>query len=640
MSTRLDHLVDECIRQLDGRIVLGLPLGLGKPNRFANALYARACGDPAIRLEIVTALSLNPPCPGSDLEARFLNPFLSRHFGDHYPRLDYADDLAAGRLPDNVQVTEFYFQSGAMLGKPQAQRHYVSSNYTHVVRDLLDRGINVIAQLVAQRDGDDGRELSLSSNPDLTLDLACEIRNRTDRDCLFVAHVHPELPFMEGEAIVTPDFFDHVLDEDPDQKLFAVPRSPVSTPDHAIGLYASSLVRDGGTLQIGIGSLSDALVNSLIHRQTDNDAYRAFFDAHADAAGPFRSIGGTDPMENGLYGASEMFLDGFMHLYEAGILKREVFDSLDRQNAVNRDGPSAAGDERGKGALMDAAFYLGSGPFYDWLRSLDGNERPRFRMGPVSRINQLYGGNETLEKAQRQGARFINTCMKVDLMGAATSDGLENHQVVSGVGGQYNFVAMAHAMEDGRSILMLRSTRESGGKRESNIVWQYPHTTIPRHLRDIVVTEYGIANLRGRTDEECARALICIADSEFQESLRARAVEAGKLAAAWRVPAWARRNTPESLAKDEPLRAATGGLPPFPFGSDFTDEERRLIPALQALKAVSRSRLHLLAALIRGGRRHETALTRMGLNRPGNLKERASARLLCWALDRSDHARH
>lgn len=635
MGKRLDHLVDDCIQQLDGRIVLGLPLGLGKPNHFANALYARACDDPAISLEIVTALSLNPPRPGSDLEARFLKPFLSRHFGDDYPRLDYADDLAAGRLPDNVQVTEFYFQSGAMLGKPQAQRHYVSSNYTHVVRDLLDRGINVIAQLVAQRNGSAGPELSLSSNPDLTLDLARETRERADRDCLFVAHIHPVLPFMEGEAVVGPDFFDHVLEEDPVQPLFAVPRSPVSTPDHAIGLYASSLVRDGGTLQIGIGSLSDALVNGLIHRQTANDAYRAFFDAHTDAAGPFRSIGGTDPMDQGLYGASEMFLDGFMHLYEAGILKREVFESLERQNAVNRDGPAAAGDERGKGALMDAAFYLGSGHFYDWLRSLDETERPRFRMGPVSRINQLYGGNEALEKAQRQGARFINTCMKVDLMGAATSDGLENHQVVSGVGGQYNFVAMAHAMEDGRSILMLRSTRESGGKRESNIVWQYPHTTIPRHLRDIVVTEYGIANLRGRTDEECARALICIADSEFQESLRERAVKAGKLATAWRVPDWARCNTPESLAKDEPLRAASGGLSTFPFGSDFSDVERRLIPALQTLKAVSRSRFRLAFAILAGGRGEAEALERMRLDQPSGLRERLTARLMRWALDRT-----
>ena len=74
---------------------------------------------------------------------------------------------------------------------------------------------------------------------------------------------------------------------------------------------------------------------------------------------------------------------------------------------------------------------------------------------------------------------------------------LEDGRVVSGVGGQYNFVAQGHALHDARSILILRSWRESGGEVSSNIVWEYGHCTIPRHLRDIVITEYGIADLRG-----------------------------------------------------------------------------------------------------------------------------------------------
>src|SRR5437588_7934177 len=61
---------------------------------------------------------------------------------------------------------------------------------------------------------------------------------------------------------------------------------------------------------------------------------------------------------------------------------------------------------------------------------------------------------------------------------------------------------MAHALEDGRSILMIRSTKEEDGRLLSNIRWSYGHVTIPRHLRDIVVTEYGIADLRGRSDAE------------------------------------------------------------------------------------------------------------------------------------------
>ena len=91
-------------------------------------------------------------------------------------------------------------------------------------------------------------------------------------------------------------------------------------------------------------------------------------------------------------------------------------------------------------------------------------------MTPVSQINELYGG-EALDRVQRIKARFINTCMKVDVLGAAASDTLDNHQVVSGVGGQYNFVAMAHALEDSRSILMLRRVHAGTKPVESNIVW-------------------------------------------------------------------------------------------------------------------------------------------------------------------------
>src|SRR5688572_4365686 len=81
-------------------------------------------------------------------------------------------------------------------------------------------------------------------------------------------------------------------------------------------------------------------------------------------------------------------------------------------------------------------------------------------------------------------ARFINSGLKATLTGGIVSDGLENGQVISGVGGQYNFVAMAHALPDARSILTIKSTRGQGGSMESNIVWNYGHITIPRHLRD------------------------------------------------------------------------------------------------------------------------------------------------------------
>src|SRR6185312_2640497 len=99
------------------------------------------------------------------------------------------------------------------------------------------------------------------------------------------------------------------------------------------------------------------------------------------------------------------------------------------------------------------------------------------------------------------------------------------------VGGQYNFVAMAHAIPGGRSVLMLRSTHTRRGKATSNILWNYGYTTIPRHLRDVYVTEYGIADLRGKSDEDCVIAMLRITDARFQDELCRRAKQAGKLRA-------------------------------------------------------------------------------------------------------------
>ena len=143
---------------------------------------------------------------------------------------------------------------------------------------------------------------------------------------------------------------------------------------------------------------------------------------------------------------------------------------------------------------------------------------------------------QALRVAQRSHARFVNTTMMLTTLGAAVSDGLADGRVVSGVGGQYNFVTMAHALPGARSVLCARSTRRKDGKLGSNIVTSYGHTTIPRHLRDIAVTEYGIADLRGRTDAECVAAMLNIADSRFQDALLAEAKRANKIDAGYRVP--------------------------------------------------------------------------------------------------------
>lgn len=694
-----------------GRVRLAAPLGLGKPNVLLNALYRAVVADPGCSLHLFTALSLLRPAPKADLERRFLEPFLQRHFGADYPDLDYAVARRDGALPERVRISEFYLQSGALLGNASAQRDYASLNYTHVARDLATAGINVVVQLVARREEHGRERLSLASNPDVTQDLLDEIAAAGGPRPLVVGVVHPRLPFIANEAEVAADFFDLLL-TDPacDHVLFALPREPVSVEEFALGLHASTLVRDGGTLQIGIGALSDAVVHALLLRQNDNGAYREAVAALGGASELAGRVGGLEPLQRGLYGASEMVMDGFMHLARGGVLKRRVFDDaaieqalaagligetldsgaaerlfaagalpalihlpelarlmrcgllpegsrIDADEVVLPDGARIpcdlreaparaaldgvmAGRRLRDGRYLRGAFFLGSPAFYRWLGELDGDAFDGVSMTRVSDINQLYGGREALDALQRRDGRFFNTCMMATALGAAVSDALEDGRVVSGVGGQYNFVAMAHALRDGRSVLLLRACRGSGAAARSTILWNYGHTTIPRHLRDVYVTEYGIADLRGKSDEDCVKAMLAVSDARFLDALAAQARRAGKLAADFVVPASWRNNTPQRLAAAlAPLRQR-GLFDAFPFGTDFTPVELQLAGALQWLKrqsATRRGKLSLLwRALCCGSplAAESEALQRMDLARPASLAQRWQQRLVIVALRR------
>ncbi|MCP5473653.1 MAG: acetyl-CoA hydrolase [Rhodanobacteraceae bacterium] len=711
--TRVEDAVAFVRERLGKHWNAAAPLGLGKPNRLINALYLAAKADSSVQMTLMTALSLARPNPAGDLEKRFLGPFARRWWGDDYPDLEYLKDVRANRVPANIEIREFYLQSGSMLGRPAAQRNYVSVNYTHVARDVAATGVNLALQLVARRDTPQGPRYSLSCNTDTTMDLRDRLRAQ-GRNITIIGVVHCELPFVGNDAEVGEDFFDAIL-ESPDEahRLFGLPRQPVEPAEYMLGLHASALVKDGGTLQIGIGALSDAIVYGLKLRCSDNASYRNTLEPMLDAGTRLlvQSVGGLEPLQAGLYGASEMVMDGFMELHQAGILKRRVYDYLPLQNLHNRrqignvlraddidmlvesgvyprpltedavqtligfgllpagsvmadrdhlrlpdgtlvdallpegaarDAVAAAidGVRLANGRYLHGAFFLGSHALYDWIRGLKGEDFEGFCMTRVSHINELYGGQEALQLAQRHEARFFNTCMMHTVLGAAVSDALENGQVVSGVGGQYNFVAMAHAVPTGRSVLMLRATRESGGEVQSNILWNYGYTTIPRHLRDLVVTEYGVADLRGQSDEECIKRMIGIADARFQDELAARARSAGKLDTAWSIPERYRRNTPEHIVQALSAAKAKGLFPLFPFGADFDATEEKLVKALRWLKSNTQQTLSRLGTILSAlgaspSSAEQTCLARMGFDQPRNLHERLYARLITLALRRS-----
>src|SRR5260370_34593725 len=300
---------------------------------------------------------MEKPNPKTLLERRFIAPVIERLFGG-YPDLAYADALHVGALPPNIKVIEFFFLAGRWLHVPFAQQHYISANYTHASSYLLARGLNVVTQLVAKRVVDGVARYSLSCNTATTLDI---LRARAQGAASFklIGQVNSELPFMPGLGDLPADEFSAVLD-DPgcDFPLFAPPSEPISDTKYAIGLHAAGLVRDGGTLQIGIGQVGAALAQGLIVRHRDNAQSQAILKRLANGSKPPPALQ-TASFEQGLYGVSAMLFEAFLGLIDAGILKREV-----------------------DGVVLHGAFFLGPKSFYRALPAMTPTQIPPTQFSP------------------------------------------------------------------------------------------------------------------------------------------------------------------------------------------------------------------------------------------------------------------
>jgi hypothetical protein len=159
-------------------------------------------------------------------------------------------------------------------------------------------------------------------------------------------------------------------------------------------------------------------------------------------------------------------------------------------------------------------------------------------------------------------------------------------------------------------------------------VWSYGHVTVPRHLRDIIITEYGVADLRGQTDEECVKRMLAITDARFIDALVADAIKAKKLAQGFKVPAIWRANTPDAIQRA--LSPHANDLPLFPFGTEMSEVEQDLAPALDHLKKSTAKPLSAMSFAMRAilmppthktGLRFAPHLQRLGLDTPHQLKD-------------------
>lgn len=310
-------------------------------------------------------------------------------------------------------------------------------------------------------------------------------------------------------------------------------------------------------------------------------------------------------------------------------------DASSTRDAVLKE---MAGRKLRHGRLLHGGFFLGPVDFYQKLRELDAQASESICMTSVLRTNQLLE-DFPLYCAQRQKARFINTGMMATLTGAVASDALENGSVVSGVGGQYNFVAMAHDLPGARSILCIRSTRGHGDELKSNIVPFYGHITIPKHLRDVIVTEYGVADLRGQSDADIIKRMINIADSRFQDELLSFAKKNGKVEPGYEIPPSARHNTPQSIAASLAPFVDAGLLPDYPFGTQLTDKEIALAGSLRKIKALTAEPTQFVPKLFKALlHRPDEALVkpwleRIHLEHPGTTQEFLVQQLLLLELE-------
>ena len=273
-----------------------------------------------------------------------------------------------------------------------------------------------------------------------------------------IAQVNSNLPFTYGDAIFDVSEIDAFVEHDED--LFELPKAKIGETEEAIGKYCAELVNDGDTLQLGIGAIPDAVCHELGNKKN-----------------------------LGIH--SEMLGDGPIFLYEQGAI-----------NGSEKD------IDKGK---MVFNFAMGSKKTYDFL-----DHNTDCLMRTVDYVNH------PMVVCQNKNNVSINSAIEVDFYGQVAAD-MIGYRQFSGVGGQVDFVRGAQMAENGRSIIAMSSvTVKKDGSMLSKIkpiLTEGACVTTSRFDVDYIVTEYGIARMKGTATRERAKALIKIAHPDFREEL-------------------------------------------------------------------------------------------------------------------------
>jgi acyl-CoA hydrolase len=269
---------------------------------------------------------------------------------------------------------------------------------------------------------------------------------------LVVLEVNPNIPWTLGDTQIHISEVSHVVESEIPP--FELPNTPADEIERTIGGYIAELIEDGATIQLGIGGIPNAITALL-----------------------------TDRRDLGVH--TEMFTTGMIDLYEAGVI-------------TNRRKTLWPGK-------MVGAFALGEKKLYDFV---DRNLAVEFQQGNVTNDPYVIGKNYKMVS--------VNTALQVDVLGQVCSQSIGPRHF-SGTGGQLDTHRGAQRSEGGRGIIALRSTAKGGAI--STIVPTLAlgaEVTVPSQDTDTIVTEYGIAELRGRSVKDRLRALTAVTHPNFR----------------------------------------------------------------------------------------------------------------------------
>jgi acyl-CoA hydrolase len=386
---------------------------------------------------------------------------------ERFERLDVfgallIDAFALFTRPGVTLLSGFYGPVERALRDAGHAVRFVPADFRRFARIAKQMAPRVMATAATPPDRDGYCSLALHAGATVDELLRCG----RDPDRVLIVEANPRLPRTLGLPPGHPHAI-HVRDIDvlihSEREPIALPDANPSETERAIAAHAAALIPEGATLQTGIGGIPDAVARILAERS------------------------------GGDYGVhSEMFTTGLMHLHRAGKVTNRLKGLHD--------------------GLSICTFAMGTRALYDWL---EGEGRELVRFLPVDAVN------DPALIARNRAVVSINGALSVDLVGQVVADQIGGRQY-SGIGGHEEFVTGAAFSEGGRSLICLPSQARAKDGVASRIVESFPPgsaVTTPRHQVDVVITEYGAAELAGKTNDARREALIAIAHPDARAQL-------------------------------------------------------------------------------------------------------------------------